>query len=63
MSRLPSEFRPYNLSSVTASPLAGEYKAFGSDYSELGGEVLYIGSVPLERMVVFKKRYSKFFNH
>jgi len=54
MSRLPSEFRPYNLSNITATPIDGEYRAFGSDYSDAGGEVLYIGSVPLERMVTFK---------
>jgi hypothetical protein len=54
MSRLPSEYTPYNLSSITATPINGEFRAFGSDYSEEGGEVLYIGSVPLERMVTFK---------
>ncbi|HAI37061.1 MAG TPA: hypothetical protein DCM40_02435, partial [Maribacter sp.] len=54
MSRIPSEYTPYNLSGISATPIDGDFKAYGSDYSELGGHVLYIGSVPTERMVVFK---------
>tara|TARA_R100000030_G_scaffold14037_1_gene9255 strand:- start:622 stop:2268 length:1647 start_codon:yes stop_codon:yes gene_type:complete len=54
MSRIPSEYTPYNLSGITATPIPGDFRAYGSDYSEAAGHVLYIGSVPTERMVVFK---------
>ena len=59
MARIPSQKTPFNISDIIAQREFDEqgretFRAYGSDYSELGGEVFYIGSAPLERFIAFK---------
>ena len=54
MSRIPTEFTPYNISDVVATPKEGEFRAYGSDLSEVAGNVIYFYSIPLGRTVAFK---------
>jgi len=60
MARLPSELTPYNISDIVAKRTFDKktgketFKAYGSDYSEQNGNVIYFGSVPTERIVAFK---------
>lgn len=59
MARIPSQKTPFNISDIVAKrqfDASGKetFRAYGTDYSELGGHVLYIGSAPLERFLAFK---------
>ena len=54
MTRLPSERIPYNISNRTATEIQGKFRAYGSDWTELGENAVYFTSFPLERTVVFK---------
>lgn len=54
MARIPSEYTPYNISSIVATEIDGQFRAYGTDTSELGGNIIYFNSVPLERTVAFK---------
>ena len=61
--RFPSEFTPYNISDIVAKRRFKKneqgvrvetFKAFGSDYSEQSGNIVYFTSIPVERTVAFK---------
>ena len=59
MSKIPSQKTPFNISDIIAKREFNEqgretFRAYGTDYSELGGEVFYLGSAPLERFIAFK---------
>ena len=54
MTKLPSERTPYNISDTIATPIPNQFKAYGTDYSEIGDNIIYFSSIPLERTVAFK---------
>ena len=54
MARIPKEYTPYFISNTIATEIPGQFKAYGTDYSEVGDNIIYFNSVPLERTVAFK---------
>ena len=54
MARIPSKYTPYEISDVTTTPISGQFRAYGSDYSEINDNIVYFSSIPLERTVTFK---------
>ena len=59
MARLPNFFNIYDVANVVhRNPQAGGFRGYGSDGSESGDNVFYIGSEINERMVSFKSFIS-----